>query len=257
LLIRIQQLEQAIKSVYASVFYKESKAYIAATSNVIDEEKMAVVIQEVSGRSYGNKFYPTVSGVARSVNFYPIDPEKYEDGVANIAFGLGKTIVDGGLSLRFCPKYPEKALQLSSIEFALRDSQKEFYSLNLDPDIFSPNVDETANFHKIRIRDMQGESALKFVASTYDYQDQIIRDGIYDSGKLIITFANLLKYKSFPLAEILQVLLQTGQREMNNQVEIEFAVNLDTPCLRTALFPLFANSTHRGSPGKTQDTQEL
>ncbi len=236
MLIRIQQLEEAIKSVYASVFYKESKAYIAATSNVIDEEKMAVVIQEVSGRSYGNKFYPTVSGVARSVNFYPIDPEKYEDGVANIAFGLGKTIVDGGLSMRFCPKYPEKALQLSSIEFALRDSQKEFYSLNLDPDIFSPNVDETANFHKIRIRDLKGESALKFVASTYDYHDKIIRDGIYDTGKIIITFANLLKYKSFPLAEILQVLLQTGQREMNNQVEIEFAVNLDMPSSEPRFF---------------------
>jgi CheY-like chemotaxis protein len=228
-IVRQQQLEQAIKSVYASVFFRESKAYIAATSNVIDEEKMAVVVQEVSGRSYGNRFYPTLSGVARSVNFYPIGPEKYEDGVANIAFGLGKMIVDGGISLRFCPRYPAKTLQLSSIEFALRDSQKEFYSLDLDPEKFTPDVDETVNFFKTRIRDLKDESALRQVASTFDYGDQIIRDGLYEGGKKIITFANVLKYNSFPLSEILQNLLSIGKREMNNQVEIEFAATLDTP----------------------------
>ncbi len=225
--IRIQQLEQAIKSVYASVFHQESKAYIEATSNVIDEEKMAVVIQEVSGKSYGNLFYPTLSGVARSVNFYPIEPEKYEDGVANIAFGLGKTIVDGGISLRFCPKYPEKSLQIANTEIVLRDSQKEFYSLDMDPDMFQPVVDETINLRKMRIRQIKGASSLKFVASTYDYEDNIIRDGIYDNGTKIITFANILKHKSFPLAEMLQKLLKIGQKEMNNQVEIEFAVTLD------------------------------
>lgn len=234
--IRYQQLEQAIKSVYASVFYKGSKAYIAATSNVIDEEKMAVVIQEVSGRTYDDKFYPTVSGVARSVNFYPIGPERYSDGIANIAFGLGKTIVDGGMSIRFCPKYPEKVLQLSSIEMALRDSQKEFYSLDLDPDRFKPSVDETANFHKIRIRNLKGKSSLKYVASTYDYEDRIIRDGIYDTGKVIITFSHILNHKSFPLSDILQELLQIGQREMNNQVEIEFAVTLDPPGEEVRIF---------------------
>ncbi len=225
--IRILQLEQAIKSVYASVFFRESKAYIEATSNVIDEEKMAVVVQEVSGKSYGNMFYPTISGVARSVNFYPIEPEKYEDGVANIAFGLGKTIVDGGISLRFSPKYPQKSLQLSNTEIALRDSQKEFYSLNMDPDIFQPVVDETINLHKTRIRQLKGESSLKYVASTYDYEDQIIREGLYDKGTKLITFANVLKHGSFPLPEILQKLLKIGQKEMNNQVEIEFAVTLD------------------------------
>ena len=228
-IVRVHQLEQAIKSVYASVFYQESKSYIEATSNVIDEEKMAVVVQEISGRSYGNMFYPTISGVARSVNFYPIEPEKYEDGIANIAFGLGKTIMDGGTSLRFCPRYPHKALQISNTEIALRDSQKEFYSLNLDPDKFQPAVDETINLHHIKIRNIKGESALKFVASTFDYEDQIIRDGLYENGTRIITFANVLKHESFPLAEILRKLLQTGQREMNNQVEIEFAVNLDVP----------------------------
>lgn len=234
--IRCYQLEQAIKSVYASVFYKESKAYIAATSNVIDEEKMAVVIQEVSGRSYGNRFYPAISGVARSVNFYPIEPEKYEDGIANIAFGLGKTIVEGGISMRFCPKYPQKVLQLSIPELALTNSQKEFYALDLDPEKFHSSVDETVNLHKIRIKAAENDKALKFVASTFDYHDQIIRDGLYEGGKKIITFSNILKYNSFPLAEILQKLLKIGQNEMNNQVEIEFSVNLDTPETQPRIF---------------------
>lgn len=227
--IRRYQLEQAIKSVYASVFFKESKAYIAATSNVIDEEKMGVVIQEISGRSYGNRFYPAVSGVARSINFYPIEPEKYEDGIANIAFGLGKTIVEGGVSMRFCPKYPQKVLQLSVPELALTDSQKEFYALDLDPEKFHSSVDETVNLHKLRIKHAENDKALRYVASTFDYQDQIIRDGIYEGGKKIITFSNILKYNSFPLCDILQELLKIGQDEMNNQVEIEFSVNLDTP----------------------------
>lgn len=234
--VRSFQLEQAIKSVYASVFYRESKAYIAATSNVIDEEKMAVVIQEVSGRSYGNRFYPAVSGVARSVNFYPIEPEKYEDGIANIAFGLGKTIVEGGVSLRFCPRYPQKVLQLSIPELALTNSQKEFYALDLDPEKFHSSTDETVNLHKLRIKAAEQDKALKFVASTFDYHDQIIRDGIYEGGKKIITFSNILKYNSFPLAEILQELLHIGKNEMNNQVEIEFSVNLDTPETQPQIF---------------------
>lgn len=227
--VRMQQLEQAIKSVYASVFFRESKAYIAATSNVIDEEKMAVVIQEVAGRSYGNKFYPTLSGVARSVNFYPIEPERYEDGVANIAFGLGRTIVEGGISLRFSPKYPEKALQLSNPEFALRDSQKDFFSLDMDPDKFTPSTDDAENLFRLRIKDALSDASLKYVASTYDYEDHMVRDGIYESGKVIITFSNILSHNVFPLADILKILLEIGQREMNNQVEIEFAASLDVP----------------------------
>ncbi len=227
--VRVTQLDQAVKSVYASVFFNESKAYIEATSNVIDEEKMAVVIQEVSGRSYGNMFYPTISGVARSVNFYPIEPEKYEDGVANVAFGLGKTIMDGEISLRFSPKYPQKSLQVANTDIALRDSQKEFYSLDMDPEKFRPAVDETINMHKTRIRQLTDVSSLKYVASTYDYEDQIIRDGLYEKGMRMITFANVLKHNSFPLANIVKELLHIGQKEMNNQVEIEFAVKLDVP----------------------------
>lgn len=225
---KLKDLEMAIKSVYASVFYKDSKAYIMATSNVIDEEKMAVVIQTIAGRAYGNRYYPTVSGVARSVNFYPIEPEQYEDGVANIAYGLGKTIVEGGISLRFCPKYPKKVLQLSKPELALTDSQKEFYSLNLCVGSFHPSTDETVNLFKLRIKEAEKDSALKFVVSTYDYHDHIIREGMYEGGKKIITFANLLKHNSFPLAEILSYILEMGRNEMNNPVEIEFAVDLDT-----------------------------
>ncbi len=223
------QLEQAIKSVYASVYLKESKAYSAATSNVIDEEKMGVVVQEITGCKYGNRFYPTISGVARSVNFYPIEPEKSEDGIANIAFGLGKTIVEGGISMRFCPKYPKKILQLSVLEFALKDTQKEFYALDLDPEKFHSSLDESVNLLKLKVRQAENDKALKFVASTFDYQDHVLRDGIHEGGKKLITFSNILKYNSFPLADVLQKLLKIGQKEMNNQVEIEFSVNLDTP----------------------------
>lgn len=226
--IRCTQLEQAIKSVYASVFFKESKAYISATSNVIDEEKMGVVIQKISGSAYANRYYPTFSGVARSVNFYPIEPEKYEDGIANIAFGLGKTIVGGDVSLRFCPKYPKKVLQLSVPEFAIKDSQKEFYALDLDPEKFHSSVEEEVNLLKLSIKDAENDKSLKYVASTYDFHDQVIRDGIHEGGKKIITFSSILKYNTFPLADILRKLLSIGQQEMNNQVEIEFSVNLDT-----------------------------
>ncbi len=227
--VRVEQLEQAVKCVYASVFFKESKAYINATSNVIDEEKMAVIIQEVSGNPYNDRYYPPMSGVARSVNFYPIEPEKYEDGIANIAFGLGKTIVEGGMSLRFCPKYPGKALQLSSLEMALTNSQKEFYALDLNSDKFHPSEDDSVNLFKVRVREAENDKAMKYAASTFDYEDQIIREGLYDNGKKIITFANILRHNSFPLGEILTDLLEMGKNEMNSQVEMEFAVNLDPP----------------------------
>lgn len=226
---RTLQLEQAVKSVYASVFFKESKAYINATKNVIDEEKMAVIIQEIAGNKYDDKFYPPLSGVARSVNFYPVEPEKHEDGIANIAFGLGKTVVEGETSIRFCPKYPQKSLQLSSTELTLTNSQKEFYSLDLNPDKYQPSVDDSVNLFKIPINEAGKNKALKYAASTFDYQDQIVREGIYDNGKIIITFANILKYNAFPLGDILCNLLEMGRNEMNNQVEIEFTVNLDPP----------------------------
>jgi len=227
--VRLRQLEMAVKSVFASVFFKDSKAYIAATSNLIDEEKMAVVIQEVVGKEYGDKFYPSISGVARSVNFYPTGQEKPNDGIANIAFGLGKTVIDGGVSLRFCPAYPKNILQLSNPDIALRSTQKEFMALDMNPNSFYPSIDENVNLIKVNLDDAIDNGSLKHVVSTFNFEDQVIRDGFYHEGKKIVTFANVLQYNIFPLAEILNTLLDIGQREMNNHVEIEFAVNMDVP----------------------------
>jgi hypothetical protein len=223
----IKMLSNAIKSVYASAFYKDSKAYMTATHNVIDEEKMAIVMQEVCGKAYDKRYYPACSGVARSINFYPIPPEKAEDGIASIAMGLGKYIVDGGQTLRFSPKYPKKVLQTSSPDMALRESQKHFYALNLDPDSFKPNIDESANLLKLRTNEADKDGVLKLVCSTLDFQNNILRDGYQEGGKKIVTFANILKYNTFPLASILQDVLSIGQREMGKPIEIEFAVELN------------------------------
>lgn len=225
--LMIKMLSDAIKCVYASVYFRASKAYMAATSNVIDEEKMGIVLQEVCGKQYGSRFYPTISGVARSINFYPIEPEKSEDGIANIAFGLGKQIVDGGISLRFSPKYPKKILQLSSPDMALKDTQKYFYSLDMCPTKFSPSTDDGINLLKKDIQSAEKDSSFRYAASTYDFQNNVVRDGTLYEGKRIITFANVLKFDAFPLSEILQTLLDVGQKEMNNPIEIEFAVDLN------------------------------
>ena len=225
--LMIKMLSDAIKCVYASVYFKASKAYMAATSNVIDEEKMGIVLQEVCGKQFGNKFYPTISGVARSINFYPIDPEKSDEGIVNIAFGLGKQIVDGGISLRFSPKHPKKVLQLSYPDLAITGTQKFFYALDMCPTKFIPSIDDGVNLVKCDIHEAEKDTSLRYVASTYDFQNNILRDGIIYEGKRIITFANILKHETFPLAEILQTLLQVGQKEMNNPIEIEFAVDLN------------------------------
>jgi len=234
--LMVQMLSDAIKEVYASVYYKVSKAYMTATANVIDEEKMGIILQEICGNKHDNIYYPTLSGVARSINYYPIGSEKAEDGIANVAFGLGKLIVDGGLSLRFSPKHPKKILQLNSPEAAIRDTQKEFYALDLNINSFVPSTDDGVNLLRINVRDINNESAMKFAASTYDYNNHILYDGINRPGKRIITFANILQYKIFPLAEILNTLLELGQEEMNNPIEIEFAANLETPAGTPKIF---------------------
>ncbi|MFO8053771.1 MAG: PEP/pyruvate-binding domain-containing protein [Bacteroidales bacterium] len=228
----LELLGNAIKSVYASVFYKSSKAYMEATSNVIDEEKMAIVLQEVIGserKELGDLFSPTISGVARSINFYPLGPEKPEDGIVSVAIGLGKYIVDGAQALRFSPRYPKKILQLSSPDMALRDTQKYFYALDLKIDSFHPSVDDAVNLKKIRIKDVAESRDFKHVFSTFDLENNVIRDGVNYKGKKIVTFANILKSNVFPLADILCDVLGTGQRAMNNPIEIEFAVNMNTP----------------------------
>ncbi len=225
----VKLLSDAIKEVYASVYYKASKAYMTATANVIDEEKMGIILQEVCGNRHGDIYYPTLSGVARSINYYPIGSEKAEDGIANIAFGLGKLIVEGGLSLRFSPRHARKILQLSSPETALRDTQKEFRALDLNINSFVPSTDDGVNIMRIDIRDVNNESAMRFVASTYDRNNNVLRDGINNPGQRVITFSNILQHKVFPLAGILSNLLELCHKEMNNPVEIEFAANLETP----------------------------
>ncbi len=227
--LTIRMLTNAIKSVYASVYFRSSKAYMAATSNVIDEEKMGIILQEVCGSAYGDRFYPTLSGVARSINFYPIKPEKAEDGIASIAFGLGKFIVDGGQALRFSPRYPKKILQLSSPDMMLRDTQKYFYSLDLSSESFVPSTDDAVNLFKLRVGDAEKDGTLKHVASVYDFENNMIRDGSFNAGKKLVTFSPILNHGIFPLAEILQTLLDIGQKEMNLPIEIEFAVNMNVP----------------------------
>ncbi len=232
----IKMLSNAIKSVYASAFYKDSKAYMMATKNVIDEEKMSIVIQEVCGKAYDKHYYPACSGVARSINFYPIGPEKPEDGIANIALGLGKHIVDGGQTLRFSPKFPQKVLQTSQPDLALRETQKVFYALNLDPESFKITPDESANLLQLKIAEAEKDGVMKLICSTYDYHSNVLRDGYQDVGKRLVTFANILKYNTFPLAEILQTLLKTGQKEMGKPIEIEFAIELNKPLAMQKMF---------------------
>jgi DNA-binding NarL/FixJ family response regulator len=234
--LMIKMLSDAIKCVYASVYYKSSKAYMAATQNVIDEEKMGIVLQEVCGSKYGGRFYPTLSGVARSINFYPIEPEKSNEGIVNIAYGLGKQIVDGGISLRFSPKHPQKIIQLSSPEMALRDTQKSFYALDMCPSKFNPSVDDGVNLLKLDVKEAEKDASLKYAASTYDFQNHQMRDGTFYDGRRVITFANVLKHNVFPLAEVLDSLLEIGQQEMSNPIEIEFAVDLNVPKGQPVIF---------------------
>lgn len=236
----LRSLSDAIKAVYASVFYQDSKAYMTATSNLIDQEKMAIVLQEVVGTQYGDHYYPTISGVARSLNFYPIGNEKAEDGIANIALGLGKYIVDGGLTLRFSPRHPHNILQMSSTDFALRETQTRFYALDLNPEniVDKFSVDDAFNLKKLTLKEADADGSLKFITSTYDPYDMIIRDGYYPGGRKILSFVNVLQHDVFPLASTLDQLLQIGQKEMGRPVEIEFAINMNKQDPHIATFYL-------------------
>ena len=251
-------LRMAIKAVYASVFYRDSKAYLTATQNLIDQEKMAIVLQEVVGSAYkvdpdqvklgpGNHnrlsqhtprtkaglspkttslFYPTLSGVARSLNFYPIGDEKAEDGIANVALGLGKYIVDGGQTLRFSPRHPHHILQLSTVDFALSETQRQFYALDLENMAPTFETDDAFNLCKLNVREAENHGSLRYVCSTYDPYDQMLREGFYPGGRKIISYANILEHDLFPLAHTINHLLKIGCREMGRPVEIEFAMDI-------------------------------
>ena len=223
----LRMLSDAIKGVYASVYYRDSKAYMQATSNVIDQEKMAVILQEVVGTQYGDRFYPSISGVARSLNYYPIGEETAEEGTVSLALGLGKYIVDGGLTLRICPYHPNQVLQTSEMEIALRETQTRFYALDLKNTGHNFSLDDGFNLLKLPVKEADNDGALNFIASTYDPYDMVIRDGIYPGGRKLITFANVLQHDVFPLPRILQLAQEYGQSEMRRPVEIEFAVTLN------------------------------
>ena len=224
----IRMLSDGIKAVYASVFYKDSKSYMIATQNLIDQEKMAIVLQEIAGTRYDNHFYPTISGVARSLNYYPLGDEKTEDGVVQMGLGLGKYIVEGNQGLRFSPLHPNKILQLSTVDSALKETQTRFYALSMDAIEQEFAVDDSFNFVKLGLKEADADGTLRYISSTYDPNDMIIREGYYPGGRKVISFVHLLQHNMLPLAEMLDRVLKICRSEMGREVEIEFAVNLES-----------------------------
>ena len=223
----LEMLACAIKGVYASVYYRDSKAYMTATSNVIDQEKMAVILQEVVGKQYDGRYYPNISGVLRSLNYYPIGDERAEDGIASLALGLGKYIVDGGQTLRVSPYHPHQVLQTSELETALRETQTRFYALDTRHVGNDFKVDDGFNILNLKVKEAERDNSLNFIASTYDPYDQVIRDGLYEGGRKVISFAGVLQQNVFPLPELLQMSMRYGAEAMRRPVEIEFACNLN------------------------------
>ena len=230
--LMLHNLSKAIKSVYASVYYHDSKAYMTATRNVIDQEKMAVIIQEVVGQQYGNHYYPNISGVLRSLNYYPIGDEKPEEGIAALALGLGKYIVDGGQTLRVSPYHPSQVMQMSEMEIALRQTQTQFYSLGWQTGTASEGddlkfcVDDGFNIEKRMVKEADEDGSLQYIVSTFDPYDQMIRPGLYEGGRKIISFNGVLEQGVWPLPELMQLSLKFGESEMRRPVEIEMACNI-------------------------------
>ena len=224
---QLRLLGNAIKSVYASVYYASSRGYITATANVISEEKMGVILQEICGSEDGGYFFPTLSGVARSVNFYPVGYEKPEEGIVKLAFGLGKAVVDGEQVLRFSPSHPRNIIQTSTPELALRDTQQVMYALNLQPGKFKTSVDDAVNLERIPIADCGRFRDFGKVVSTFDYENQRMVDSAAPRGPKAVTFAHILKYGTFPLADICKELLRIATEEMRCSVELEFAADLE------------------------------
>ena len=233
----LHMLCDAIKGVYASVFFKDSKAYMQATRNVIDQEKMAVILQEVVGRQYGDHYYPSISGVGRSLNYYPIGDELAEEGIVSLALGLGKYIVDGGQTLRICPHHPGKVLQMSDTEMALRETQTRFYALDLKNMGENFSVDDAFNLLKLSVREADKDGSLQYLASTYNPTDQVIYPGVYPEGRKIISFVGVLEHDVVPLPHLLREVLHLGQEAMHRPVEIEFAVEVDA-ATRSCVFYL-------------------
>ncbi len=258
----LRLLLKAVKSVYASIYFAASRAYISTSQNLISEEKMAVVIQEVCGTEQEGLFMPTFSGVARSINCYPIGDERPEDGVCNIAMGLGKLVVDGGRTLRFSPRFPQRVLQTSTPELALCDTQNEVLALSLRPEEFRTSIDDAVNLRRLDLTQIAGLRQARFVTSVWDRANERISDSPFDSGRRIITFNNILKYRTFPLAEIVADMLRLGAEEMRCPVEVEFAVNMDVAPGQPQIFnllqirPIIDNQDNRPVDWSQIDTSE-
>lgn len=239
----VRHIADAIRGVYASVYYGGSKAYMSATSNVIDQEKMAIILQEVVGDRYGTHFYPHCSGVARSLNFYPVGEETADEGIVNLALGLGKHIVDGGKSLRVSPAHPDHIMQVSDVELALKETQTSFLALDLQAADKPISVDESFDLLRLPVRNAEADGTLEWIASTYVRDDDMIYDTPHMRGRKLVTFSSVLRYETFPLAKIVQLVLQYGSNEMRRPVEIEFAVrfnqeNREGNSLKGIFYPL-------------------
>ena len=251
---QLRLLSKAIKSVYASVYFAASRGYITATANVISEEKMAIILQEVCGAEQDGCFFPTLSGVARSVNFYPIGYERAEEGIAKVAYGLGKAVVDGEQVLRFSPAYPKHVLQTSTPDLALKETQQVMYALNLQPEKFKTSVDDAVNLSRVPVADCERFPNFGKVVSTYDYQNQRMVDSPVPPGPKVITFAHILRYGTFPLAPIVKELMEICAGEMNCSVEIEFAAELSTGIFNALqIRPISSDSLHSEVDWRTVD----
>jgi CheY-like chemotaxis protein len=236
--MRLSELINAIKRVYASTFYQSAKDYIKVTAYRLEEEKMAVIIQKMLGREHENRFYPDFSGVAKSYNFYPLPPQKPEDGIVSSALGLGKMVVDGGITVKFCPKYPNHLLQFFSGKEALRNNQNEFYALEMNgqPLEYLETHDVLLKRYSLDVAERDG--SLTYVGSTYSPENDALADGLSRQGIRVVTFAPILRSKMFPLPQILELLLDMGEWGMGTPVEIEFAVNMTPPAGKPKEFGL-------------------
>lgn len=222
----LRTLDKAIKSVYASAFYNGSRTYVHSTGNLQSEEKMSVVIQDICGSEHNGLFFPMMSGVARSMNFYPIEGEAAEDGVVNVVFGLGKAVVEGDRTLRFNPKYPNKILQLSRTDLALRSTQSMMYALDLRPGAFKISKNDSINFANISVAEaMEHCPYNNLVFSTYDYASDMIRPGVNARGPRIVSYDSIFRYGRYPVAKALEDIMKICREELMNEVEIEFAVD--------------------------------
>ena len=226
--VRVERLLAAIRTVYLSMFTGRTKSYLGASPYRLEEEKMAVIIQKVTGLTHGNRFYPDISGVARSHNFYPASPIKAKDGITAVALGLGATVVDGNVCFRFCPKYPQHVMQFSSVDDILRNSQRNFYGLELGRggDALATDIDTEFKLTQFGLEVAEQDGSLQFLGSTYSPENNAIYDGVAREGVRLVSFAPVLKHEIFPLANILELMLEIGRRATGSPVEIEFAANV-------------------------------